>query len=106
MSVEEIYAAQGRAHANLRKVRSEIATIRAEIQTRSRALAEMLSRMDRCLRDPLCQEPGAPVAVHVQLEHDLRFRPELKLDHLAGLLIDLANQSGEAKSLEEEIAQF
>jgi hypothetical protein len=106
MSEEEIYAAQGRAHANLKKLKSETATIRAEIQRRNQALTETGRNIERCLRDPAHQEVRTPVALHVQLEHDLRLAPEINLGKLADLIEDFAKKTEEIKTLEEQISQF
>ena len=107
MSEEEKYAAQGRAHARAKELKSEIATLRVEAMSVQKALSATVSRMDGAIHDPLLDEPQTRVAAAIQLVHDLRFPPgNALLSSASNILDELYVKSKELDELEKQIAQF
>lgn len=103
MSENEAYEAQGRAHASLKRLKSEIATIKAELLRRNQELAALARMVDQVVHDPAHQDSGAPVPRVFTLEQRLR---EIDLASMAALAEELFQKTGQASVLEEQIKNF
>lgn len=104
MSENEAYEAQGRAHASLKRLKSEIATIKAELLRRNQLLAAVCRMVEQFVVDPARHDPHAPVPQAITIQHHLNH--EIDAASMCALVDELVRKSGEMKILEEQIGHF
>jgi hypothetical protein len=103
MSEDEKYAAQGRAHARAKELRSGIAAATVELNRHTAFLEEVPKRTRSFLKEPTS---GSPVPIGTALVHDLRFNQKDTLAVVANLLEDIYRDTMELRGLEEQIKAF
>ena len=106
MGEQEMFQAQGRAYADAKRLRSEIATATTEAKRTIAVLTELARRSNEALADPMKCEPQKPIQSAIRLVHDLRFEMKDTLNALATFLDEVYMKSGELKKLDEQIRNF
>lgn len=106
MNDEEKFAAQGRAHADLKKYRSDAATADLVLQGYNKQLTGIAKRVDEILKEPLREELGSSASSALKLALDLRQDfPEL-LSRIAECADDVYESHLAAKQLDDKIKEF
>lgn len=103
MSEEETYAAQGRAHARLKSLTSEIATVKAELIRRNRDLTTIAGMIELFIQEPERRNSGAPEPFVASLAKELNRADLPSIEHLAH---ELFQKTIEARILEEQVKKF
>lgn len=104
MSDKEIYEAHGRALAEAKKLRAEVAAIQTNLEKRNTDLKAVARAIDQLLQNPDRRDPGAPMPPSAAIAHQLT--REIDLASMAVLAEDLFRKASELRLLEERLARF
>ena len=99
MSEQEQYAAQGRAHANLKQARSRAAAINTSLREYIRDLEDVARSMTRFV-----SSPGGNLQLYHSLKESVRCVAER--EKICGLVDDLVTETKRVAELEEQIDRF
>ena len=103
MSEQEKFEAQGRAYADLKTAKSNIATLTVALREFSKTLRELSGEIDNLLADPARIEPKAIKPQAENLGDHLR---RLDTGSAAFHLSEIHKEATKARFLEEQIAKF
>lgn len=104
MSDEEIWKAHGRALADLKKLKLEIAAIQTNLENRNKDLKAVASAIDELIRFPERRGMGEKLPPAGAIAHQLT--REIDLLSMAALAIELSDKASAARLLEDRIKDF
>jgi hypothetical protein len=103
MSESEIYAAQGRAHADLKKAKSTVATIHTSLSSYEKSLTELSKLVGHFLADPDFVSPSrVPISTAIKTASTQLPSPE----EVSGLVDELISESSWVKQFQEQVDKF
>lgn len=104
MGESEKFEAQGRAHAELKKLKSDIAM--AAARRTLGHLSDIAIDTQTFLKDPASQGPNAPALNGLVLLDNLRYKTNKTLENLAALVEEIHMKTQRRKELEVSIGDF
>ncbi len=104
MSDDEIYKAHGRALADAKKLKLEIAAIQIDLGNRNKDLKAIAHAIDELIQYPERREFGAALPPAGAIAHQLT--REIDLASMAALALELSQKASELRILEERIKNF
>ena len=104
MTEDEIYEAQGRANAALKKAKSNVAAIHTVLSQHSRSLKEVAALIARLLSDPSYVEPSSHIKLSEHLKQQIQALPEREA--LAQLVEYFSTESAEVSQLQQQVDEF
>ena len=104
MSDDEIYIAQGRTRAALKKLLIEVGGIKEELLRHSQELAGLSRSIHEFVQHPERRDAGALMPPASVLAH--RLNHQIDLGSMAALIEELFQKSSEIQLLEERIKDF